>query len=133
VALPQCGEHLLPGGCVPQPAQHLEEVLVVVKSRIGVAVGSAMLLIALSAGSVLAGEVTGNGDPTPVNGYVMNSICAFSGQNDGNPPPGRTAAHVQNWGQIPKAVRDEITLHPTEEAAHPSLACNGHSGALSGE
>jgi hypothetical protein len=105
----------------------------VVKSRIGVAIGSAMLLIALGAGSVLAGEVTGNGDPTPVNGYIMNSICAFSGQNDGNPPPGRTAAHVQNWGQIPKAVRDEITLHPTEEAAHPGIACNGHSGALSGE
>ena len=104
-----------------------------VKSRIGVAIGSAMLLIALSAGSVFAGEVTGNGDPTPVNGYIMNSICAFSGQNDGNPPPGRTAAHVQNWGQITKEMRDFITANPGPEAAHPSIACNGHSGALSGE
>lgn len=104
-----------------------------VKSRIGVAIGSAMLLIALSAGSVLAGEVTGKGDPTPVAGYVMNSICAFSGQNDGEPPAGRTAAHVQNWGQITKADRDFITANPSEHAAHPGLACNGHSGALSGE
>ena len=103
------------------------------KSRIGLAISSAALLVALSASSVLAGEVTGNGDPTPVNGYVMNSICAFSGQNDGNPPPGRTAAHVQNWGQIPKAVRDELTANPTEEGAHPSVACNGHTGFLSGE
>jgi hypothetical protein len=115
---------------VSQPSQHLEEVLVVVKSRIGVALGSAMLLIAISAGSVLAGEVTGNGKPTPVHDRVMQSICAFSGQNDGNPPPGRTAAHVQNWGQIPKADRDFITANPGPEAAHPSLACNGHSGAL---
>jgi hypothetical protein len=103
------------------------------KSRIGLAVGSAALLIALSAGSVLAGEVTGNGDPTPVSGYVMHSICAFSGQNDGEPPAGRTAEHVQNWGQITKEERDFITANPGPEAAHPSLACNGHSGALSGQ
>ena len=100
------------------------------RSRIGVAIGSAMLLIALSAGSVLAGEVTGTGEPTPINGYVMNSICAFSGQNDGNPPAGRTAEHVQNWGQIPKATRDFITANPGPEAAHPSIGCNGHDGFL---
>lgn len=100
------------------------------KSRIGLAFGSAALLIALSAGSVLAGEVTGTGEPTPINGYIMHSICAFSGLNDGNPPPGRTAEHVQNWGQIPKEVRDFITANPSEEAAHPSVGCNGHDGFL---
>ncbi len=78
--------------------------------------------------TVLAGEVTGNGKPTPINAYRANSICAFSGQNDGNPPPGRTAAHVQNWGQIPKATRDAIAL----EGFHPGDACNGHSGFLAG-
>ncbi len=103
------------------------------KSKIGLAISSAALLVALSASSVLAGEVTGNGKPTPINDYVMNSICAFSGQNDGNPPPGRTAAHVQNWGQIPKATRDFITANPGPEAAHPSSGCNGHNGFLSGE
>ena len=104
-----------------------------VKSRIGVAIGSAMLLIALSAGSALAGEVTGTGEPTPVKSYIMHSICAFSGLNDGNPPAGRTAEHVQNWGQIPKAVRDELTENPGPEGAHPSVGCNGHSGFLAGE
>jgi hypothetical protein len=29
-----------------------------------------------------AGEITGNGNPTPVNGYNANSICAFSGLDD---------------------------------------------------
>ena len=98
------------------------------KSRFTLAIGTATLLVSLSVGSVLAGEVTGTGDPTPVKSYVMNSICAFSGLNDGEPPEGRTAAHVQNWGQIPKTVRDEISAE-----AHPSIACNGHSGWLSGE
>ena len=98
------------------------------KSRFTLAIGTATLLVSLSVGSVLAGEVTGNGKPTPVNGYVMKSICAFSGQNDGNPPPGRTAAHVQSWGQIPKATRDAMAL----EGFHPGDACNGHSGFLAG-
>jgi hypothetical protein len=98
------------------------------RTKFGLAFGTAALLVSLSVGSVLAGEITGNGDPTPVKSYVMNSICAFSGHNDGHPPPGRTAAHVQSWGQIPKTVRDEISA---EE--HPSIACNGHSGWLSGE
>ena len=80
-----------------------------------------------SVSAALAGEVTGNGKPTaaPAN---ANSICAFSGQNDGNPPPGRTAPHVQNWGQIPKAERDAMAA----EGAHPGEACNGHSGWFSG-
>jgi hypothetical protein len=92
------------------------------------ALTAAALLIVLTAGSVLAGEVTGNGKPTPINAYLANSICSFSGQNDGNPPPGRTAAHVQNWGQIPKATRDSMAL----EGFHPGDACNGHSGFIAG-
>ena len=41
---------------------------------------------ALAASSLAsAGEVTGGPNPktTPVNSYVANSICAFSGQEDG--------------------------------------------------
>lgn len=103
------------------------------KSRFGLAMASATLLIGLTASAALAGEVTGTGEPTPVKSYVMHSICAFSGLNDGNPPAGRTAAHVQNWGQIPKEVRDELTENPGPEGAHPSVGCNGHSGFLAGE
>lgn len=98
------------------------------RSRLGLALGTAVLLISASAASVLAGEVTGNGDPTPISEDRANSICSFSGQNDGAPPPGRTAAHVQNWGQIPKATRDAMAL----EGFHPGDACNGHTGFFSG-
>ncbi len=81
--------------------------------------------LAVGAGSAFAGEVTGKGKPTaaPDNAH---SICAFSGRNDGEPPPGRTAEHVQNWGQIPKEVRDVMAT----EGFHPGDACNGHTGFL---
>ena len=81
----------------------------------------AAAVAAVGAGSAFAGEVNGNGDPTAVRAHA-NSICAFSGQNDGNPPPGRTAVHVQNWGQIPKEGRDFLT----SVGSNPGIACNGH-------
>jgi hypothetical protein len=84
------------------------------------------MLTALSVGSALAGEVTGNGDPTPIQDYRAKSICAFSGQNDGEPPPGRTAAHVQNWGQETKEMRAFFI----SIGFHPGDACNGHTGLL---
>lgn len=98
------------------------------RSRLGLALGTAVLLAGVSVASALAGEVTGKGDPTPINEGRANSICSFSGLNDGNPPPGRTAAHVQNWGQIPKVERDAMAL----EGFHPGDACNGHTGFFSG-
>src|SRR5687767_6415737 len=97
------------------------------------------LVIALSAGSVLGGEVTGPppqpGDPithTPIGAAPdddphASSICSFSGLGDLEDDPGRTAAHVQNWGQIPKVVRDAISPF-----AHPGISCNGHTGFFSG-
>jgi hypothetical protein len=86
-----------------------------------------VLAVGASAGSAFAGEVTGNGKPTAAPQHA-NSICAFSGRNDGEPPPGRTAPHVQNWGQIPKETRDFLTTI----GFHPGDACNGHSGFLAG-
>jgi hypothetical protein len=87
----------------------------------------AVAAVGVSAGSAFAGEVTGNGDETPIR-HVARSICAFSGLNDGEPPPGRTAPHVQNWGQTPKAERDFLTTI----GVNPGEACNGHTGFLSG-
>jgi hypothetical protein len=87
----------------------------------------AVTLAVVGAGSAFAGEVTGNGELTAGPAHA-NSICVFSGQNDGNPPPGRTAAHVQNWGQIPKQVRDVMAT----QGFHPGDACNGHTGFLAG-
>lgn len=34
-------------------------------------------------GTAFAGEVNGNGDPTPVQSYRAASICSFSGLEDG--------------------------------------------------
>jgi hypothetical protein len=87
----------------------------------------------------LGGEVIG---PPPEEGPVTytpigaapdedphaSSICSFSGLGDLEDDPGRTAAHVQNWGQIPKVVRDELSTF----GAHPGDSCNGHTGFFSG-
>ena len=91
------------------------------KSILAVAMCTAALAGA-SASAAFAGEVTGNGDPTAAPEHA-NSICAFSGRNDGNPPPGRKAAHVQNWGQIPKEGREGLTA----EGESPGQACRGGS------
>lgn len=61
-------------------------------------VAAAAFAAAMIALPAIAGEVNGNGDPTPIRERA-NSICAFSGLNDhpeGQPgnPPGRT----QNYG-----------------------------------
>ena len=91
--------------------------------RILQALGAAMLLLAVTAGSALAGEVNGKGDPTagPAN---ANSICVFSGLNDDpagldpdNGPPGRT----QSFGQ-------EVRLGFIDPRAfNPGDACGGGS------
>jgi hypothetical protein len=54
----------------------------------------AALMVMASASAVFAGEVNGNGEVTGAVAHA-NSICAYSGQNDGNPPDGR----VQSYGQ----------------------------------
>lgn len=96
-------------------------------SRFVRALAAAVLLVSLSAGSALAGEVTGNGKPTPIKEFRAKSICSFSGLNDRIEGEGPTDTRAQSWGQIPKAVRDVIAA---EE--HPSIGCNGHSGFLTG-
>jgi hypothetical protein len=96
----------------------------------------AVAVVALSAGSAFAGEITGNGKPlwtsTDADGnHTLHgrSACAFSGQEDlqfldeeGTPleePQKGVPGHAQSWGQIPKVVRDSF---PAE--MHPGIACN---------
>lgn len=109
------------------------------KSTFALALGSATLVASLTAGAVLAGEVTGppgEFNPTPIGAAPDDaphaaSICSFSGLGDGEDAPGRTAAHVQSWGQIPKLGdfgRDALRL----AGFHPGDACNGHSGFFAG-
>lgn len=62
---------------------------------------AAALIVAMG-GAASAGEITGNGKPTPIEDFRAGSICSFSGQNDdptggGDPfEDGRT----QNWGHV---------------------------------
>jgi hypothetical protein len=91
------------------------------KPLLAVAVCTAVLADA-SASAAFGGEVTGNGDPTAAPDNA-NSICAFSGQNDGEPPAGRTAENVQSWGQLTKETRDFLT----SIGSAPGDACRGGS------
>ena len=81
----------------------------------------ALGVVGASGTAASAGEITGNGKPTPVNTYNANSICAFSGLDDmdfvGPVQPGV----VQNWGSIPKEFRDFLT----SIGENPGVACNG--------
>jgi len=93
------------------------------------AAAAALVLVGMSAAS--AGEITGNGKPPGGEGLGSahaNSICAFSGLEDGSEGGPAGPGVTQNWGQIPKAVRDIIAT----QGEHPGDACNGHTGFLSG-
>jgi hypothetical protein len=93
------------------------------------------ILLGGAASTASAGEINGKGLPEGGEGLGAahaNSICAFSGLEDGEEAggvfPGPGGAPPQNWGQIPKEVRDELAL----EGAHPGDACNGHTGFFAG-
>jgi hypothetical protein len=90
---------------------------------------AAALLASLGAGTVLAGEITGNGTLKDVNG---RSFCAFSGQEDlqwytddsdttlrADPTRG-DPKHAQSWGQMDQATRAFLT----SIGLNPGLACN---------
>jgi hypothetical protein len=78
---------------------------------------------------VFAGEITGNGTLKEVHG---RSSCAYSGQEDLQffyddedtlakaAPTKGDPGHAQSWGQIPRAVRIELTAI----GLNPGIACN---------
>ena len=70
-----------------------------------------------------AGEVNGHGGDTPIASGVANSICSFSGLQDGNPPFPST--QVQSYGAI------VASLGGLPSFPGPGATCNGHTGLLS--
>lgn len=88
-----------------------------------VVAGVAALLIG-GAGAAQAGEVNGNGDPVPAVEHAK-SICAFSGQNDEPEAEFPEGGRVQSYGQLVRAGLKSLV-------PGPGVACNGHSGFLSG-
>jgi ABC-type transport system substrate-binding protein len=93
-----------------------------IMTRLGVAVSVAAVVLSLSAGAALAGEITGTGKS--LEPLHANSICAYSGLNDdpegldpNNGPPGRT----QSYGQ------DVRMGFIDPRAFNPGDACRGGS------
>jgi len=87
---------------------------------------ASLALIAALPTTALAGERGGNGEPTPVNGYIASSLCAFSGLDDLDFQEPVQPGVVQNWGAIPKEGRDFFDPSTTggPVAFHPGNACN---------
>lgn len=84
-------------------------------------------------GTVFAGEITGNGDPTPIAEWRAGSICSFSGLNDDPDEPG-AEGKVQNWATAFKAALKEEGLTVSEAAGlglfkefGPGTACRGYA------
>jgi hypothetical protein len=94
--------------------------------RIIAALVLALGVVGLSSGTAFAGERGGNGEATPINDYRANSICSFSGLDDLDFEAPVDPGVVQNWGIIPKEVREFLT----SIGDHPGEACNGHLNGL---
>jgi hypothetical protein len=95
---------------------------------------AAPLLTAVWAGTASAGEINGNGQPPGGEGLGAahaNSICAFSGleDGDGGPFPGPGGAPPQNWGHS-KSFFGSTPAERKASGFQPGDSCNGHSGFL---
>ena len=70
----------------------------------------------LASTPAIAGEITGNGSLTPVNGYIASSICSFSGRNDDGSGPSDL---VQSYGVIIASLGGHAT-------GGPGTSCRGN-------
>ena len=84
--------------------------------RLGLAASVAGLVLSLSAGAVLAGEVTGSGKNIDQN--QGKSWCSFSGLNDRLAGEGPTDTQAQSYGQDVRGG----TADP--HVANPGFFCN---------
>ena len=96
----------------------------------GAALAAAMVLA--TAGAASAGEITGNGKPTPIRERA-GSICAFSGQNDDPDEPGLfNDGRVQSFGDIVQEAigalgdgKGASSLVPIITSEGPGVSCRG--------
>jgi hypothetical protein len=100
------------------------------RTRVALAATAATLMISMTAGAALAGEVTGNGRSLKVEtskwgtGLHARSFCAFSGQNDmpDSTDPMNPGGRVQSYGF--SVVRAGAKAF----APSPSVGCNPTAG-----
>ncbi len=92
------------------------------------AVVIALGVVGATSGTAFAGERSGNGEATPIKDYTASSICSFSGledmdlDDDGDFDAPVDPGVVQNWGIIPKEIRDFLA----SIGEHPGDACRGN-------
>ena len=90
--------------------------------RLGLAAAAAAVVLSLSAGAVMAGEVTGSGKNIDQN--QGKSWCSFSGLNDKLEGEGPTGPKAQSFGQDVKlGIQDP-------HVANPGLFCNPNHSPL---
>jgi hypothetical protein len=103
------------------------------KILLGAALAVAMVFV--MGGTASAGEVTGNGKPTPINDYQAGSICSFSGQNDDPDEPGLfNGGRVQSFGDIVQEAigalgdgKGASALVPIITSEGPGVSCRGYA------
>ena len=92
-------------------------------------VGAAMCaaLIFGSSGAAFAGEIGGSGKGTQGPEHA-NSLCVYSGLEDFNLESPVDPGVTQNWGQIPKEIRDQISVNGAARvnAFGNEEGCNAH-------
>ena len=85
-------------------------------ARVGLALSATALALSMTAGAVMAGEVTGSGKKIDQN--QGKSWCSFSGLNDRIEGEGPTDTQAQSYGQDVKAGIND------PHVANPGLFCN---------
>jgi len=95
------------------------------KTLVGAAICAA--LIFGSSGAAFAGEIGGNGQGTQGPEHA-NSLCVFSGLEDFDLQAPVDPGVTQNWGQIPKEFRDQISVNGAARVSFfgEEEGCNAH-------
>lgn len=88
----------------------------------------AVALAGLSTSTAFAGEITGNGKPTPAT-LVAHSICVFSGQNDDPSAPLSLDETIapNGPGGVSQSFGQDVKLGLDPHAFNPGDACRGGS------
>jgi hypothetical protein len=88
----------------------------------------AAILAGLTAGTALAGEITGNGKPTPAP-LKAHSVCVFSGKNDdpGAPLSLDLTIAPNGPGGVSQSFGQDVKLGLNPREFNPGDACRGGS------
>ena len=98
---------------------------------VGAALG--LMVVGAPVASVFAGEIGGNGQPTPIKTrHVAASICAFNGLDDGSEGGPVGPGNVQSFGSIVAGMAKEAggasSFSHVIHGEGPGTNCRGNLG-----